>query len=270
MKRRKIVLLTAVVLLLALLVLVFIAANRDDRDAKADDPAGQITKETLQDDNDIKHEASETENGDAVDFISRETAKKLIKAENEAYEEGDIICRDFSSFSGQYPEDGKDELVENVAAMLVTNQAEQYLDFAALEYDIDGQEALFIVTGLPPGKSAWVMEQSRLRIDADAQFTYKGCADAYRENVITSTDKLKITSSGNMLSVKNQTEKAMKDVCVYYKRYHTDNHYFGGITYVANFGEIKAGESLEKLAGHFDEENTEIVRISWHDNEKNK
>ena len=70
----------------------------------------------------------------------------------------DVVCKQFSSFSGQYVEDGSDVLVENVASMLVTNKSDRFLDLATLEYEIDGKKATFVVTGLPAGKSTWVME----------------------------------------------------------------------------------------------------------------
>ena len=199
------------------------------------------------------------------DLISGEVMEELVQENNEAIEEGNIKCKEFSIYSGQFVEDGKDELVENVAAMLVTNHSDRFLEFATLQYDIDGKEAYFVVTGLPAGKSAWVMEKSRLTISGDATFTYKGCVDSFRENVVTSTDKIEISTSGNMMTVINNADETLKDVCVYYKVKHTDGNYLGGITYVVNFGEVKAGESLEKLAGHYDEEKAEIIRVSFNE-----
>ena len=199
------------------------------------------------------------------DLVSGEDVKELVQENNEAVEEGNIKCTEFSIFSGQFVEDGKDELVQNVAAMLVTNHSDKFLEFATLQYDIDGKEAYFVVTGLPAGQSAWVMEKSRLTINGDAKFTYKGCVDSFRDDVVTATDKIKISTSGNMMTVINKADKTLKDVCVYYKVKYTDGNYMGGITYVVNFGELEAGESLEKLAGHYDEESAEIVRISFNE-----
>lgn len=203
------------------------------------------------------------------ELISSETAKVLIQksetASGEIDAEETIVCGQYSFFSGQYVEDGRDELVENVAAILVTNTSDQFLELCTLQYDIDGTEAIFVVTGLPAGRSAWVMEKHRLTIGKNASFTYQGCATAYKENVAASTDKISLFADGNMMKAKNNTDKTLDGVYVYYKTLHSDGNYFGGITYLVDFGSIEPGESVEKLAGHYVEGSTEIVRIGWKD-----
>lgn len=84
---------------------------------------------------------------------------------------GDISCDKFGIFSGQFLEDGRDELVQNVAAVLVTNRTDRFLDFATLTFDIDGQTATFILSGLPAGRSAWVMEATRMTATNSSVFT---------------------------------------------------------------------------------------------------
>lgn len=175
----------------------------------------------------------------------------------------DIVCKEFARFSGQYVEDGRDEPVENVAAILVTNTSDSFLDLATLTYTIDGKTATFVVTGLPAGRSAWVMENSRMTIGADASFTFVDCVSAFRDNAVTSTRNLTIRSNGNMLTAINNTGTTLKNVAVYYKVVHTDGNYFGGITYMVSFDTLAPGEALETLAGHYQDGSTEIVRISW-------
>lgn len=174
-----------------------------------------------------------------------------------------LTCDDFALFSGQYVEDGRDELVENVASILVTNRSGRFLDLATLTYDIDGQTATFIVTGLPPGRSAWVMEASRMTANHSSSFTYQDCVTAFRDDVVASTDKITITSNGNMLTASNNTHDTLENVCLYYRSVHTDGNFFGGITYLVSFGTLEPGASVETLAGHYVEGNSEIIRIGW-------
>ena len=176
---------------------------------------------------------------------------------------GDITCEDFALFSGQYVEDGRDELVTNVAAILVKNKSDRFLDFATLSFDIDGKTATFIVTGLPAGRSAWVMEATRMTATHDSTFTYLECVSSFRDDVIVKTDKVTITADGNMLTAANNSQQTMNNVCVYYRTVHSDGNFFGGITYVVDFGTLEPGQSAETLAGHYDGSKTEIVRISW-------
>ena len=169
----------------------------------------------------------------------------------------------FSLFSGQFPEDGTDTLVENVAAVLVTNTSDSFLEFATLTFDIDGNLATFIVTGLPVGRSAWVLEQNRMTASHRSTLNYLDCVSSVRDDVISETDLVTITSDGNTLTARNNSTETLTDVCVYYKVRHEDGNFFGGITYLVSFGDLGPGESSTSIAGHFDASNTEIVRIGW-------
>lgn len=174
-----------------------------------------------------------------------------------------IICDNFSSFSGQYVEDGTDIPVENVAAMLVTNNTEDFLDLATLEYEINGKSATFVVTGLPAGKSAWVMEENQMTITSGADFKYIKKTTAFKSGVVASTDKITLSADGNMLTAVNNTDEKLEGVFVYYKTLHTDGNYLGGITYMTTFGDLEPGEKKTELAGHYHKDTTEIVRIGW-------
>ena len=175
----------------------------------------------------------------------------------------ELTVERIASFSGAYVEDGSDEPVQNVASILVTNETESFLDLGTLTYDIDGKEASFIVTGLPAGASAWVMEAGRITVTKDSVFTQKSCETAFRQDAVTLTEDVTIQSSGNMLKVQNSSDEALQNIAVYYKAVHTDGNYFGGITYMSVIGDLIPGESTEKLAGHFREGWTNVVRVSY-------
>lgn len=181
----------------------------------------------------------------------------------EEIHEGKLICREYALFSGQFVEDGRDELVEWVAAILVKNDSDQFLDLATLTYDIDGQMATFIVTGLPAGKSAWVMEATRMQANHDSVFTYVDCISSFKSEVLLVTTKVTITAEGNMLTATNNTGQRLEDVCVYYRNVHSDGNYFGGITYLVSFGTLEPGQSAQSMAGHYKEGVTEIIRYGW-------
>lgn len=174
-----------------------------------------------------------------------------------------ITCDTFSSFSGQYVEDGSDIPVENIAAMLVTNHTEDFLDLATIEYEINGKTATFVVTGLPAGKSAWVMEKNQMTVGSGADFKYIDKTTAFKSGVVDSTNKITLSADGNMLSATNNTDEKLEGVFVYYKTLHTDGNYLGGITYMTTFGDLEPGEMKTELAGHYDKDKTEIVRIGW-------
>lgn len=204
------------------------------------------------------------------ELLSAEAAQNLIPGkadgtyvEDKEFTAGKITCDETAIFSGQFVENGKDELVENVAAIKVTNHSEQYLELAVLIYEINGQTATFVVTGLPAGKTVWVLEKTGMRIDSNSEFSYQSSTTSFKEHVAAASDLIEVTSDGNMLTAENKSGKEMENIVVYYKVLHDDGNFLGGITYVVDFGNVKAGESKKTMAGHYMEGKSEIVRIDW-------
>jgi hypothetical protein len=174
-----------------------------------------------------------------------------------------LICENIGLYNGAFVEDGSDEPVQNVAALLVTNGSEQYLDLAKLTYEIDGQEAVFLVMGLPAGGTAWVLESSRRTASAQSEFRHKNTVTSFRDNAVNRLEGVDLEFNGTMLRATNTTDKTFKALTVYYKVLHDDGNYLGGIAYMVTFGDLEPGESVEKIAGHFQSDKTHIVRIGY-------
>lgn len=173
-----------------------------------------------------------------------------------------LKCLQFSSYTGQFVEDGTDEPVAGVAAMLVTNPTAQFLDLAKVTYKVGDTTATFEITGLPPGGTAWVLEKNRLRLKEGWKFELDSCTDTFRSNTIRQTDLLKVEPDGDSLTVTNVSGGEVKNVCLYYKVKHSDGNYLGGITYMLDFGTLAPGASATKRSTHFGS-NAEIVRYSY-------
>ena len=178
----------------------------------------------------------------------------------------ELVCSKLSTYSGEYVEDGSNVPVENVASILVTNKSDKFLDLATIEYVIDGKAATFVVTGLPAGKSAWVLEDNKLTITGPGNYKEVDITPSYKEGVVSKTDKITLIAEGNMLTAINNTDEKLEGVFVYYKTKHTDGNYLGGITYMVTYGDIEPGGKVTKLAGHYDSKTTEVVRIGWKEN----
>ena len=182
-------------------------------------------------------------------------------------EEPKLSCDRIASFSGIFVEDGSDVPAENVAALLVTNRSEKYLDLANVVYEIDGVKATFIITGLPAGKSTWVMEYTKMQIEAESEIKYVGCNTSFRDDAIATAKEVTLRCDGNLLYATNNTDRTLENVFIYYKSLHSDGNYFGGITYLVEFGSIEPGKTIEKLGGHFAVGESEIVRIGWQESQ---
>ena len=169
----------------------------------------------------------------------------------------------YASYDGVFVEDGSDEPVEDVASILVTNGSEQYLDMAKMTFLLDGQEATFMVTGLPAGASVWVMESDRKTIRTESVLEHADSLTSFRKDAVDTLEGLNIQYAGNILKVTNNRDKTLKNLTLYYKVLHSDGNYLGGITYMVSFGDLEPGQSAEKLAGHYQEGCTDIVRIGF-------
>lgn len=263
------------ILVIAILLIVAVVISALQKGENGDIEASKLLEIITGDEPNTKEEDSESvaekeAPKEPQELISAETAQNLVEkteeggyVEDDAYISGEIKVNDTAIFFGQYVEDGRDELVENVAAIQVTNNSVRYLELATLLYEIDGQTATFVATGIPPGRTAWVMEKSRMTVTGEVDFNYQGSTTSFRDDVTATSETIQITSDGNMLTAVNNSGKTLENIVVYYKALHVDGNYLGGITYVVDFGEVKTGESSETLAGHYKEGRAEIVRIDW-------
>lgn len=174
----------------------------------------------------------------------------------------DLICLEFSSYSGEFVEDGTNEKVNGVVAIRVLNSSAQFLDLATVTYTAGAETATFVITGIPAGEQAWVLEKNRMLWQEDMELVFRNCEATFRTEAVTVPSELAVTAEENTLRAVNNSDKTMENVCVYYKTEYSDGVFLGGIAYMVNFGTIGPGETAEKTAGHWGEDSV-IVRYSW-------
>lgn len=175
---------------------------------------------------------------------------------------GKLTCVEISRFSGRFVENGKDQSVQDVAAIRVENGTERFLDLAVITYQVGDRTLEFRVTGLPSGRQAWVLESSGQVLKAGEELELLDCQESYNSAPITTTNQLAVSRQGNTVSVTNNSGKDLANVTIYYKNTMEGGIFFGGITYVMSFGNMKAGEAASKSADHFGD-TSEIVRFSY-------
>ncbi|MBP3412273.1 MAG: hypothetical protein J6K89_03355 [Oscillospiraceae bacterium] len=177
-------------------------------------------------------------------------------------EEPTLSILDYGSFKGVFVEDGTDEKVEDVACMLVRNTTDQYLDYGVITADINGKENTFVVTGLPGGTTAWVLEQNRTPLGKGESFQYKDqTVSELRDDIRFEDERVQVELQKGSIRIKNLSDKTLGSVRVYYKQVHSDGNLLGGITYTTKSDAIEPGQTVEIPAGHSTEENCCVVRI---------
>lgn len=174
----------------------------------------------------------------------------------------DLYCLEVSTYSGPFVEDGSEEEVENVAAIIVENRSEQFLDRAMITYVFGDKVAQFELTGLPSGARAVVLEKNRLTLTGKEEYTLINCDSSFRSDAVTQSGSLKAYSSGNVLKLENTSKETYLNTCVYYKKVNSDGMFLGGITYMLSFDTMNPGDVKEKASAHFTDD-CEIVRFSY-------
>lgn len=174
-----------------------------------------------------------------------------------------ISCDDVALYSGEYVEDGSDEPVEGIASILITNRSGKYLNFLRLTYELDGEPATFEVSDLPSGKSVWILEKNRRKATESSKFVYQEALPDFSDYITRIPDELNVEYADQMMRVTNVSERTFDHVIVYYKRVFKDGNYLGGITYRVDFGTLEPGDSVEKIAGHYENDWYVILRVSY-------
>lgn len=172
-----------------------------------------------------------------------------------------------------YLEDGSDVYVSNVAALYVTNISEYYLEYATVKCEFNGQEATFVVTGLKPGASAWVLEKDRMVVPGTSSndITANHISDDHimRYDSQDLTAGVDVDFQSGYLTATNNTPWDLRSVYIYYKQQflieneYQNGIYLGGITYRVYLGDISKGESVQSIAAHCTPQGCEVVRIDW-------
>ena len=174
------------------------------------------------------------------------------------------------TYNGAYIEEIDDVAVENVMAIVVQNTADKPVQSATVTVASasvaeDGTETTnehrFVVTTLPAGSSALVLEAEKKSFPATETITDISANVTNCESFSLNSDIISVSQDGTRMVIENLTETDYRMVLVRYKNYTAGNVYLGGITYSATFDTVAALESYDQEQGHFSEGNSVILKV---------
>lgn len=144
-------------------------------------------------------------------------------------EDGKLVIKSLFEANVENP-DCNNEISENIAALEITNQSEEYCEQAEICLEMqDGKEFKFIVSDLPPEKTVWAFEINNSSIESD--YFCKDITDKvvfgekdYMEDIVS------FSITDTTITIQNNTNEELTDIllkchCLF------DEVYFGGITY---------------------------------------
>ena len=201
------------------------------------------------------------------DSDKNDNSKETEKAEQIVLSDSNLTVESIGAYSGSFIEDGSDEATKNVTAMLITNNSDQMLQVALIDFQVNSNEtASFKVTNLPAGTSTLVLESNKREFSDKDTYTYGNAATGYMDPPTLEEDKVELKTENGKITLKNKTDKELKRVYVYYKYVQIGGAYFGGITYRTPFENVGAGKEAEAVAAHFNPDSSQIMGVQILDN----
>lgn len=201
------------------------------------------------------------------DSDKKDDSKDTEKAEQIVLSDSNLTVESIGAYSGSFIEDGSDEATKNVTAMLITNNSDQMLQVALIDFQVNSNEtASFKVTNLPAGTSTLVLESNKREFSDKDTYAYGNAATGYMDQPTLEEDKVELKTENGKITLKNKTDKELKRVYVYYKYMQIGGAYFGGITYRTPFENVGAGKEAEAVAAHFNPDSSQIMGVQILDN----
>ena len=158
-----------------------------------------------------------------------------------------------AGYDGAFLEDGSDDEVKNVLALLFKNTSDQDIQYAEYVFSVDGKPISFKVSDLPVGQQCVVLEASRHQRDTSEVLELISRVVAPVDMLPGSDKVLPVINDDNTITIMNTTQETLPVVRVFYKYFYEDeNTFVGGITYTATAKDVPAGGSVTIAPTHFE------------------
>lgn len=161
-----------------------------------------------------------------------------------ALEYTSLVAQKLIAYEGAFLEDGSEEAVEDVAALILENTGTIGIEYAQIIVMQSGRELSFDATYIPPKSRILLLEENK-QAYSDAPVTACRCRTVIPGVFDRSERTVSIRETGMCtLEVTNLTDREVSGIRVYYKHHEGANDlYVGGITYSTVIPELAPGES---------------------------
>lgn len=173
------------------------------------------------------------------------------------------------TYSGAYMEDGTDEQVTDVLALIVENKGSATIEYAQLCLMCDEKPVYFSVTALPATGKVFVLAQDRAAYTTEMRLGALTCTQSAALSdraVLDFGGEFRLYPSDGVLNLQNISQKDIAgDVSLYFKNYR-DGLFWGGITYRVSFADgFAADETRQSVQPHYTVDGSVILYMSYED-----
>ena len=176
----------------------------------------------------------------------------------------DLVVERIQSYSGYYIEDASDSDVSGVAAIVLTNNGKDDLEFAGIGISQGDRSLAFSASQIPAGATVIVLEQNKSAFSSDPYYSATATTTPV-EKFEMSEELVTVKDNGdNSLIVSNVSDKTLSEVKIFFKNYLADEDvYVGGITYTITMTEqLEPGASIGVSASHYDSKFSKVVEVN--------
>ena len=175
-----------------------------------------------------------------------------------AVEDTYLTALSLAAYEGPFWEDGTDEEVTGIAALVVENNSGLFVERGAVILSVNDQTLVFELEALPPGERVLVLEKDRkVYCPCEEIVCYGWVKNAYPEHIpgVTVAD-----NSLGVFCVINQSDALLERVTVYYKNYDSQSGMFiGGTSYQAEVERLQPHETRAISPYHYAQGSSRIV-----------
>ncbi len=161
-----------------------------------------------------------------------------------ALEYTSLVAQKLIAYEGAYLEDGSEEAVTDVAALILENTGTIGIEYAQIILVQGGKELSFDATYIPPKSTILLLEENKQPYSA-ANVTACRCRTVIPGVFDRSERAVSIRETGLCtLEVTNLTDQHLGGIRIYYKHHEGANDlYVGGITYSTVIPDLAPGET---------------------------
>ena len=174
-----------------------------------------------------------------------------------------LIAQRLASYDGPFLEDGSQQEVVNVAALVVYNAGAQEVRQTGIVLEGNGTMLCFYGETIPPGQTVLLLERNR-RCYQQMQFTCCTGWQVEAKNAHNPSEYCGITDSAmGAVTVTNITQRVLEEIHLYYKAWLSPPDIFiGGITRQITIPVLQPGESVTIYPSHYACGYTKILSLS--------
>lgn len=172
----------------------------------------------------------------------------------------DLLAVMALEYDGPFWEDGSNEAVSDVAALVVENQGSLLVSSGAVIVELEKDWLVFEFSFLPPGGKVLVLEKDRKSYSSVSAIT---CYGWTREEYPENPGLISVEAMGlNGLTLINHTGCTVPSLQVHYKNYDTERGMFlGGISYCVTENNLMPKEVRVLNPDNFAARESRVVSI---------